>query len=105
MPLKLKACPTSPLVKVTPPAKVPLLVPMMSLALPSPGHQLTMPAGGGTQSADHARNAAGKRASPAITHQQVLIKGRSGLTAFAEREGPNKRNDGAVFIVTFRGML
>src|ERR1017187_4155137 len=47
LPLKLNACPTSPFVNVTPPTKVPLLVPCMSLALPSPGHQATMPVGGG----------------------------------------------------------
>src|ERR1039458_1744104 len=48
-PLRLNACPTTPLVKVTPPGKVPLLVPAMSLALPSPDHQLTKPEGGGVQ--------------------------------------------------------
>src|ERR1039458_5624415 len=48
-PLRLNACPTTPPVKVTPPGKVPLLLPAMSLALPSPDHQLISPEGGGVQ--------------------------------------------------------
>src|SRR5271165_1384022 len=48
-PSKEKAWPTSPLVKVTPPTRVPLFVPNESLALPSPAHQLTKPAGGRSQ--------------------------------------------------------
>src|SRR5207248_2663757 len=46
--LKPNACPTSPAGKVTPFCAVPLFAPTMSLALPSPGHQLTMFGGGGT---------------------------------------------------------
>src|SRR5439155_22579491 len=43
------ACPTSPAAKVAPFCSVPLLPPMISIALPSPGHQLTRPDGGGVQ--------------------------------------------------------
>src|ERR1700739_3003431 len=43
------ASPTSPGPKLMEPCKMPLLVPMMSLALPSPGHQLTIPEGAGSQ--------------------------------------------------------
>src|SRR5437870_2229788 len=48
-PSKLNACPTMPLANVAPFWSVPLLPSCMSLALPSPGHQLTSPAGGGVQ--------------------------------------------------------
>src|SRR5437764_5255593 len=48
IPSKLNACPTSPGAKVVPPCSVPRLPSQISLALPSPGHQLTMPGGGGT---------------------------------------------------------
>src|SRR6266568_9347295 len=48
IPSKLNACPTSPGAKVVPPCSVPGLPSQISLALPSPGHQLTMPGGGGT---------------------------------------------------------
>src|ERR1041385_1254377 len=44
--LKLNACPTSPGANVAPPWSVPGLPSQISLALPSPGHQLIMPAGG-----------------------------------------------------------
>ena len=47
--LKLKAVPTSPLVKPMPFSSVPVLPPMMSVALPWPGHQATMPEGGASQ--------------------------------------------------------
>src|ERR1039458_5000838 len=49
VPSKLNACPASPLANDAPPDRVPLLVPAMSLALPSPGHQPTSPAGGVAQ--------------------------------------------------------
>src|SRR4051794_25076436 len=45
LPLRLKARPTLPAAKVTPIPRVPLSRPRTSLALPSPGHQLTIPAG------------------------------------------------------------
>ena len=45
--MKLKACPTIPGAKLTPPVGVPLFVPAMSKKFPSPGHQATRPAGGG----------------------------------------------------------
>src|SRR5439155_11124742 len=48
-PSKLNACPTMPLANVAPFWSVPLLPSCMSLALLSPGHQLTSPAGGGVQ--------------------------------------------------------
>src|SRR5947199_271141 len=48
-PSKLNACPTMPLANVAPFWSVPLLPSCISLALPSPGHQLTSPAGGGVQ--------------------------------------------------------
>src|SRR5437016_723911 len=48
-PSKLNACPTMPLANVAPFWSVPLLPSAISLALPSPGHQLTSPAGGGVQ--------------------------------------------------------
>src|SRR6266478_5134945 len=48
IPSKLNACPTSPGAKVVPPCSVPGLPSQISLALPSPGHQLTMSGGGGT---------------------------------------------------------
>ena len=48
IPSKLNACPTSPGAKVVPRCSVPGLPSQISLALPSPGHQLTMPGGGGT---------------------------------------------------------
>src|SRR5258707_7487508 len=41
LPSKLNACPTSPGAKVAPPSSVPELPPTRSLAVPSPGHQLT----------------------------------------------------------------
>src|SRR5215475_4399262 len=47
-PSKLNACPTFPDVNVAPPAKVPSLPSVMSLAVPSAGHQLTSPDGGST---------------------------------------------------------
>src|ERR1039458_8683268 len=50
-PSKLNAIPTSPVTKVTPPTSAPLLVPRMSLALPSPDHQATSPLGGGSHRA------------------------------------------------------
>src|SRR5262245_9630873 len=40
-PSKLKACPTTPPAKVGRPLKTPLLGPIISLVLPSAGHQLT----------------------------------------------------------------
>src|SRR6266404_7430841 len=46
---KWKACSTSPVGKVTVPWGVPLFSPRMSLPFPSPGHQATMPGGGGIQ--------------------------------------------------------
>src|SRR5436309_3278779 len=46
---KLNACSTSPVGNVTTPVGVPLFSPRMSLPLPSPGHQLIMPGGGGVQ--------------------------------------------------------
>src|SRR6266571_7686217 len=48
IPSKLNACPTSPGAKVVPRCSVPGLPSQISLALPSPGHQLTMFEGGGT---------------------------------------------------------
>src|SRR5262252_1620974 len=45
VPAKLKACPTLPGVKLMPLSTVPSAPPTLSLALPSPGHQLTNPAG------------------------------------------------------------
>src|ERR1700683_2801351 len=48
-PFRLNAMPTSPLVKPVPFSNIPLLLPMMSLALPSAGHQLTKPVGSGSQ--------------------------------------------------------
>src|SRR5262245_1326130 len=45
-PLKLKACPTSPVVNVVPPALPPPLASAMSSKFQSPGHQLTRPEGG-----------------------------------------------------------
>src|SRR5271169_6452156 len=45
LPFRLNAWPTSPFVNVTPPSRVPLFEPAMSLALPPPGHQPTNPAG------------------------------------------------------------
>src|SRR5207302_67662 len=48
-PSKLNARPTTPLVKVTPPYKVPEFESATSLALPSPGHQLIRPEGAGVQ--------------------------------------------------------
>src|SRR5688572_28097879 len=47
--MKLKPCPTMPGGKLTPPLIVPLLLPEMSAALPSPGHQAIIPDGGETQ--------------------------------------------------------
>src|ERR1035437_3453027 len=49
VPLSLNACPTLPLVNVTPLSSVPLLVPATSLPLPSAGHQLTSPEGAGVE--------------------------------------------------------
>src|SRR5207247_718306 len=49
MPSKLKAWSTIPGAKVAPLCNVPLLLPTISLGLPSPGHQLTMSGGGGMQ--------------------------------------------------------
>src|SRR5882762_7803682 len=46
MPFRRNACPTLPAANVAPPCSVPLLPSMMSLATPSPGHQLTKPAAG-----------------------------------------------------------
>src|SRR5262245_51685935 len=46
---KLNANPTMPAANVAPPCSAPLLLSMISSALPSPGHQATMPEGGGTQ--------------------------------------------------------
>src|ERR1700704_776181 len=51
-PSKLKALPTSPDANAGFPTHVPLLPLMMSLVLFSPGHQLIMFAGGGTQPGD-----------------------------------------------------
>src|SRR5205823_1461837 len=50
-PSKLNAWPTIPAANVAPFTNVPLLLPIISLALPSPGHHPTMPVGGVTQSA------------------------------------------------------
>ena len=47
--MNTKAWPASPLVYMIPPVGVPLLVPMLSLALPSARHQLTKPDGAGVQ--------------------------------------------------------
>src|SRR5882724_3398052 len=49
VPLRLNAWPTSPATKLTPLERLPGLLSTMSLALPSAAHQLTNPAGGGTQ--------------------------------------------------------
>src|SRR5262249_31312589 len=49
MPSRLKACPTNPAANVAPFSNVPLLPSLMSFALPSPGHQLTMFGGGEVQ--------------------------------------------------------
>src|ERR1035437_5114518 len=46
-PFRLNAMPTSPLVKPVPFINVPLLPPALSNTLPSAGHQLTKPGGGG----------------------------------------------------------
>src|SRR5688500_12313611 len=55
-PSKLNACPTLPDANVAPFCSVPSLVPLMSCPLPSPGHQLTNPAGASTlPDADAAR--------------------------------------------------
>src|SRR5260370_22496732 len=48
-PSKLNAWPTSPAAKVAPLVSVPLLPPMMSVALPSAGHHPTSPDGADTQ--------------------------------------------------------
>src|SRR5215475_11308748 len=48
-PSKLNACPTSPVAKVAPFCGVPLLPSQASLALPSPGQQLTRPLAGPKQ--------------------------------------------------------
>src|SRR6266568_163738 len=53
IPSKLNACPTSPGAKVVPRCSVPGLPSQISLALPSPGHQLTMFEGGGTHCGLH----------------------------------------------------
>jgi hypothetical protein len=50
VPAKLNACPTSPGLKPT--LAVPELLSTISLALPSPGHQLTNPCGGFTHAAE-----------------------------------------------------
>src|SRR5438034_428936 len=47
-PSRLNACNTLPATKVAPFCKLPLLLPWISSALPSPGHQATMPEGGST---------------------------------------------------------
>src|SRR5207245_1456477 len=47
LPSRLNACPTSPTAKPAPFCSVPLLPSSMSLAFPSPGHQLIMFGGGG----------------------------------------------------------
>src|ERR1035437_6588073 len=101
-PLKLNAWPTSPAANATPPSKTPLLVPVMSCALPSPGHQATKPDGEGTQSAANARNVTGKKIRPAITHHQARMNRSGGLTDFAGREGPSERTDETIFIGTFQ---
>src|SRR6266853_3383820 len=49
VPSKLKAWPTLPVINVVPLNSVPLLLSTVSLALPSPGHQLTKPEGAATQ--------------------------------------------------------
>src|SRR5213083_594162 len=46
MPLNENACATTPGANKTPLTRLPLLLPTMSFALPSPGHQLTSPDGG-----------------------------------------------------------
>src|SRR5438477_9873491 len=45
--LKLKACPAFPAANQAPFWSVPLLLPLISFAFPSPGHQLTIFGGGG----------------------------------------------------------
>lgn len=57
-PSNAKACPTSPGANVTAPCSTPLSAPMMSLALPSPGHQARMPLGGVTHCPQASRQAA-----------------------------------------------
>jgi hypothetical protein len=52
VPSNLKACPTAPAVKLIPPLTIPGLPPITSLALLSPGHQLTNPCGGFTHAAE-----------------------------------------------------
>src|SRR2546421_12139334 len=50
VPSNVNDCPTTPAaLAVAPPCSVPLFVPVISLALPSPGHQPTRPATGPTQ--------------------------------------------------------
>src|ERR1035438_6263445 len=102
MPSKLNAEPTSPGANVAPLSSVPLLVPTMSLASPSPGHQAASPGGGEMQSADHARNVAGRKARPAIAHHQALMKRRGELTDLAGWDVPMERTDETILIVTFR---
>jgi hypothetical protein len=48
-PSKLNVCPTIPAPNVAVPCNEPLFPSAISVVLPSPGHQLTKPAGGGTQ--------------------------------------------------------
>src|SRR3954447_12530410 len=51
-PSKRKAESTTPVAKAVPLLRVPLTEPIASSALPEAGHQLTRPAGGGTQPGD-----------------------------------------------------
>ena len=65
LPLKLTARPTSPCANVTPPIKTAWLVPIMSPALPSLGHQAKIPSGGSVQLWAGAEPA--KRSDPSVS--------------------------------------
>src|SRR6516225_7620917 len=80
LPSKLKACPTSPALNIGL-VKVPLFVPWISRAFPSPGHQLTIPLTGGAQVAANNRDEFGDNKPPktAIRHKgsTLSVLGRS----------------------------
>ncbi len=91
--------------KLAPPDRVPLFVPAMSTALPSPGHQPTSPAGGVTQSADHASNAESRQKSPTAAHPEARMTKLGGLLDHTRGERPNGRTKATHFIMAFQLIL
>jgi hypothetical protein len=68
---------------------------------PASSRPLSSPAGGETQSADHARNAESKQKSPTAAYPKVLKTMLGRLPDLTRRERPNGRRKATTFIMSF----